>query len=119
MRHKIFCGDDLHTRFTALLSTASAVDIATAWATPGEHLRALHAAANRGVKVRAIVGISGNATHPDALEELSSITAADSGPCRSVIPFHADHRFRCMPITDSRACRSPWSERVGALENLL
>ena len=24
-----------------------------------------------------------------------------------------------MPITDSRACRSPWSERVGALENLL
>ena len=77
MRHKIFCGDDLHTRFTALLSTASAVDIATAWATPGEHLRALHAAANRGVKVRAIVGISGNATHPDALEELSSITAGD------------------------------------------
>ena len=44
---------------------------------------------------------------------------ADSGPCRSVIPFHADHRFQGMPITDSGACRSPWSERVGALENLL
>ena len=27
--------------------------------------------------------------------------------------------FHFMPITDSRACRSPWSERVGALENLL
>ena len=77
MRRKVFCGDDLHTRFTALLSTASAVDIATAWATPGEHLRALDAAANRGVKVRAIVGISGNATHPDALDELSRITAGD------------------------------------------
>ena len=52
--------------------------------------------------------------------------AADSGACRSVIPFHADHGFQsmpigdsAMPITDSRACRSLWSERVGALENLL
>ena len=77
MRRKVLCGDDLHTRFTALLSTASSVDIATAWATPGEHLRALDAAASRDVKVRAIVGISGNATHPDALEELIRITAGD------------------------------------------
>ena len=51
---------------------------------------------------------------------------ADSGGCRSVIPFHADRRYHgmpigesAMPITDSGACRSPWSERVGALENLL
>ena len=65
MRRKIFCGDDLHTRFTALLSRASAVYIATARATPGVHLRALHAAATQGAKIRAIVGISGNATHPD------------------------------------------------------
>ena len=65
MRRNVFCGDNLHVRFTALLSNASAVDIATAWATPGKHLRALDTAANRGVKVRAIVGISGNATHPD------------------------------------------------------
>ena len=48
------------------------------------------------------------------------------GPAVVAIPFHADHRFQsmpigdsAMPITDSRACRSPWSERVGALENLL
>ena len=75
MRRKVLRGDDLHTRFTALLSKASSVDIATAWVTPGEHLRALDAAASRGVKIRAIVGISGNATHPDALEELSRITA--------------------------------------------
>ena len=47
------------------------------------------------------------------------VVDADSGACRSVMPFHADHRFRCMPISDSGACRSPWSERVGALENLL
>ena len=26
-------------------------------------------------------------------------TGADSGSCRSVIPFHADHRFQSMPIT--------------------
>ncbi|WP_420632717.1 hypothetical protein [Candidatus Palauibacter sp.] len=35
------------------------------------------------------------------------------------IPTDADHRFQCMPITDSEACRSPWSERVAVLENLL
>ena len=75
MRPKVLRSDDLHTRFTALLSKAHSVDITTAWATPGEHLRALTAAADRGVKIRAIVGISGNGTHPDALEELSGISA--------------------------------------------
>ncbi len=73
MRGKVLCGD-LHARFTDLLSEACSVDIATAWATPGEHLRALAAAAKGAVKVRAIVGIWGNATHPHALEELSRIT---------------------------------------------
>ena len=29
--------------------------------------------------------------------------------CRSLIPTHADHRFRRMPITDSKRCRSPRS----------
>ena len=77
MRGKVLCGDNLHEQFTDLLSNAHSVDIATAWATPGEHMRALDAAANRGVKIRAIVGISGNATHPDALKELSRITAGD------------------------------------------
>ncbi len=77
MGSKVLCGDNLRDRFTALLSNAYSVDIATAWATRGEHLRALDAAANRGVKIRVIVGISGNATHPDALKELSEITAGD------------------------------------------
>lgn len=77
MRRKVLCSDDLYTRFTALLSKACSVDIATAWATPGEHLRALVTAARRDVKVRVIVGISGNATHPDALKEFSSIPAVD------------------------------------------
>ena len=77
MRRKVLRSDDLLTRFTALLSKAHSVDIATAWATSGEHLRALKAAADRGVKIRAIAGISGNGTHPDALEELSRITAGD------------------------------------------
>ena len=75
MTRKVLCGDDLLTHFTALLSNASSADIATAWATPGEHIRALDAAANRGVKIRVIVGVSGNATHPDALKELDRITA--------------------------------------------
>ena len=78
MRGKVLCGDNLYARFTALLSKAYSVDIAVAWATPGEHLQALdNATASRDVKVRAIVGISGNATHPDALKGLSRITGGD------------------------------------------
>ena len=80
MRGTILCGNDLPIRLKHLLKTHTHVDIATAWATGGEHLRALAEAASRerrGVKVRAIVGIAGNATRPDALEELSRITAGD------------------------------------------
>ena len=78
MAGKVFSGDKLLDRFNELLTTAHSVDIATAWATPGRHLQALRAAVkSRRVKVRAIVGISGNATHPDALKALSAITASD------------------------------------------
>ena len=77
MRGKVLCGKNLLDRFKYLLSQACSVDIATAWATPGVHLRALRAAADQRVKIRAIVGISGNATDPDALKELNRITAGD------------------------------------------
>ncbi|HTP24314.1 MAG TPA: hypothetical protein VMK12_01475, partial [Anaeromyxobacteraceae bacterium] len=33
--------------------------------------------------------------------------AACTGPCRSLIPGQADHRFRRMPISDSGGSRSP------------
>ena len=67
-------GDQLHDRFMELLKNHTKVDIATAWATCGKHLRALADAERSGVKVRAIVGIAGNATHPDALDKLNRIT---------------------------------------------
>ena len=64
---------------------------------------------------------------------VANVPGADSDACRSPIPIQADHRFRRMaitdsdmpigdsdmPITDSDACRSLWSERVGALDNPL
>lgn len=71
---------EILSRFEDLLKDSSQVDIATAWATCGEHLRILAKAskkAHRPVKVRAIVGTAGNATHPDALEELYRITNGD------------------------------------------
>ena len=80
MRGTILFGNNLPTRFKHLLKTHTHVDIATALATGGEHLRVLADAASRerrAVKVHAIVGIAGNATRPDALEELSRITAGD------------------------------------------
>ena len=74
--------------------------------------------------LRGHLAARGHLLGPDRLR--ASLLRADSGGCRSVIPFHADHRYHgmpigesAMPITDSGACRSPWSERVGALENLL
>ena len=67
-------GDQLHDRLTELLKHHTSFDLATAWATCDKHLRALAEAECSGTKVRAIVGIAGNATHPDALEELNKIT---------------------------------------------
>ena len=73
-------GSYLLTRFRDLLKTHTQVDIATAWTTGGDHLQALADAASRerdGVKVRALVGIAGNATRPYALEKLREITVGD------------------------------------------
>ena len=72
--------DEIQGRFKDLLKAYTRVDIATAWATCGEHLRMLAAATKqeqRRVKVRAIVGTAGNATRPDALNELYGITNGD------------------------------------------
>ena len=69
--------DEIQGRFKDLLRAHTSVDIATAWATCGEHLRMLAEATkqeHRRVEVRAIVGIEGNATRPDALKELYGIT---------------------------------------------
>ncbi len=71
--------DEIQGRFRDLLNAHTRVDIATAWATSGEHLRTLAAATKREqpVEVRAMVGIAGNATRPDALDELNRITNGD------------------------------------------
>ena len=72
--------DEIQGRFKDLLKAHTWVDIATAWATCGEHLRMLAEATkqeHRRVKVRAIVGIEGNATRPDALKALYGITNGD------------------------------------------
>ena len=72
--------DEIQGRFKDLLKAYTRVDIATAWATRGEHLRMLADATKREqrpVEVRAIVGTAGNATRPDALEELYGITKGD------------------------------------------
>ena len=71
----ILRGDTLHHRLTELLATHTHFDIATAWAWGGEHLELLEAETKRrGLEVRAIVGIAGNATHPEALDKLNRIT---------------------------------------------
>lgn len=76
----IISDSKINVRFKELLKAYTQVDIATAWATGGEHLRVLAEATNREqrpVKVRAIVGTTGNATHPKALKKLYRITNGD------------------------------------------
>ena len=76
----IISDNEVNDRFKELLKACTRLDIATAWATGGEHLRVLAEATNREqrpVKVRAIVGTTGNATRPDALKELYRITNGD------------------------------------------
>jgi len=65
---------ELKERFEANLAASKQIYVATAWATEGPALDLLcEAAQTQGVKVKAIVGTFGNATHPDALERLREI----------------------------------------------
>ena len=62
--------DEIQGRFKDLLKAHTRVDIATAWATRGEHLRMLAEGTKREqsrVEVRAIVGTAGNADTPGCL----------------------------------------------------
>ena len=68
---------EINAHFKQFLKTATHVDIATAWVTHVEHLSILADAAKRASRpasVRVIVGTSGNATHPDALDKLLKVT---------------------------------------------
>ena len=68
----------LHRRLKQLLQTHTHFDVATAWASRGKHLELLEVeSSRRRLEVRAIVGIAGNATHPDALATLNRITHGD------------------------------------------
>lgn len=68
----------LHRRLKQLLQTHTHFDVATAWASRGKHLELLEVeSSRRRLEVRAIVGIAGNATHPDALAKLNRITHGD------------------------------------------
>ena len=96
--------DALKTRFEANLAWSNRVDIATAWATDGAALDLLcKAARDGGVKVRAIVGTYGNATHPKALERLREIgtlrlAAGDQGMFHPKVYIFHDSDESCAWI---------------------
>lgn len=80
--------DSLKSRFEVLLDLSDRVDIATAWATCSPVLDLLcDAASTRDVNVRAIVGVFGNATQPDALERLHDAGDLRLIECQQAI-FH-------------------------------
>ena len=59
-------------RFSQNLEWATEFDLATAWATRNRGLRALQDRPPSG-EIRAVVGLSGNATHPHALIKLAGL----------------------------------------------
>ena len=108
---RVICGDNLHRRYKALLETHTRVDISTAWATGGEHLRVLSEATSREhwpVTVRAIVGLAGNATRPDALEELYKITNGDLRIIRGGYRLFHPKLYLFRRQTNGRAGSHAW-----------
>jgi HKD family nuclease len=76
--------DQLLDRLDLHLTTADRVDIAVAWASPGRAFsKLLSFTKAKPDGLRAIVGISGNSTHPQALRDLNkyaSLKIPDSNP---------------------------------------
>lgn len=73
--------ENISPRFLEHLSWATAIDLATAWATSNQGLRALQRQAPLP-EVRAVVGLWGNLTDPFALRMLANIgqlRGADAG----------------------------------------
>ena len=73
--------DDILPRFLEHLAWATEIDLATAWATSNQALRALRQQVP-SAEVRAVVGLWGNLTDPRALKTLAStgeLRGADPG----------------------------------------
>jgi HKD family nuclease len=63
--------ENLFDRLRLRLDEVDRVDVAVAWASPGDALSRIHAFAKANPRqLRSIVGIHGNATHPAALKKL-------------------------------------------------
>jgi len=84
---KILPTSVLLATFKERLQHASSVDIAVAWAAPSPALTALQEAAQRKTKVRVIVGLSGNGSHPEALRLLQEFAEVCVGTTKQGI-FH-------------------------------
>ncbi len=64
--------ENILSRFAEHLSWATAIDIATAWATSNDGLRSLQRS-HSPIRVRAVVGLWGSLTDPRTLQTLSEI----------------------------------------------
>src|SRR5580698_508881 len=63
--------EEIIARLATRLDGANRIDIAVAWASPGAALDCVIRFAKKNAgRLRSIVGISGNSTHPEALRDL-------------------------------------------------
>jgi HKD family nuclease len=72
---RLLNGKTLLHEFRQLVRQASEIDVAVAWACAGSALELLQEAAARGVRLRAIVGLAGDISQPEALTALKDAGA--------------------------------------------
>jgi hypothetical protein len=74
--------DTLLESLSKHIQASDRIDVAVAWATDCSALAQLCTFAHPGKKMRAIIGIWGNATHPGALRSLQGSAQSQSQPSR-------------------------------------
>lgn len=86
----ILTQDEIMPRFRELVKQSNKIDLAVAWAWSCDALDILlDFASSRGRELRAIVGLSGNGSHPNALRDLSKSAAL------RIMPNHPMFHCKC------------------------
>lgn len=97
---KLLSYPDISERFQINVEKSESIDLAVAWITNSKALELLQQQADEGAKIRALVGIDTNFTHPDALERLTQfaqVRVVESEPGRIFHPkmylFHSQDKI--------------------------
>ena len=86
----LICGNQQLERFVELVDKAKRIDIAVAWASSCDEIKALAAS---DAEIRAVVGTSGNSTNPSTLRHLTEFAELRIPPNNPPQIFHPKYYF--------------------------